>query len=215
MDRIKKLKEFLQTDPHDSFVKHALALEYIKTGDETSARRLLEEVLEKDPASIGSYYQLGKLLERTGEPALALLKRRVEAEWLVLRLSGKLGSAVGAMDQTALFEPRQVSAHRRSRRVKLTGQFVHRGVAVAQQHLQDSFRALIGFCRHERYNPGSRLPCILQRSAGHPHCSELNRESWLQFGPTLSRLLHSLSPIPQGTALFHIHSILNFCYFFF
>jgi FimV-like protein len=72
MDRIEKLKEFLQTDPHDSFVKHALALEYIKTGDETTARRLLEEVLEKDPAAIGSYYHLGKLLERTNEPALAL-----------------------------------------------------------------------------------------------------------------------------------------------
>src|ERR1700743_27591 len=72
MDRIKKLKEFLQTDPHDPFIKHAIALEYIKLGDDTIGRRLLEEVLEKDPAAIGSYYQLGKLLERTGETALAL-----------------------------------------------------------------------------------------------------------------------------------------------
>jgi FimV-like protein len=72
MDRIEKLKEFLQTDPHDSFVQHALALEYIKTGDEITARRLLEEVLERDPAAIGSYYHLGKLLERTGATSLAL-----------------------------------------------------------------------------------------------------------------------------------------------
>lgn len=72
MDRIKKLQEFLLINPHDPFIKHAMALEYIKLGDESTARGLLEEVLEKDPAAIGSYYQLGKLLERTGETALAL-----------------------------------------------------------------------------------------------------------------------------------------------
>ncbi len=72
MDRIEKLKEFLLADPHDSFVKHALAMEYSKMGDEGTARRLLEEVLERDPAAVGSYYQLGKVLERQGQNALAL-----------------------------------------------------------------------------------------------------------------------------------------------
>jgi len=72
MDRIGKLKEFLLKDPHDAFVKHALALEYCKLGEDAAARRLWEEVLERDPAYVGSYYQLGKLLERTGERSLAL-----------------------------------------------------------------------------------------------------------------------------------------------
>jgi Tfp pilus assembly protein PilF len=72
MDRIEKLKEFLRADPDDSFTKHALAMEYISKGDDGTARRYLEEVLERDPAAIGSYYQLGKLLERTGETDLAL-----------------------------------------------------------------------------------------------------------------------------------------------
>lgn len=72
MDRIEKLKEFLRTDPDDCFSKYALALEYSKLGDEVTARRLLEEVLAFDPAAIGSYYQLGKILERVGEHALAL-----------------------------------------------------------------------------------------------------------------------------------------------
>jgi FimV-like protein len=71
-DRIEKLKEFLATDPHDSFVKHALAMEYLALGEEGVARRLLEEVLERDADAVGSYYQLGKLLERAGETALAL-----------------------------------------------------------------------------------------------------------------------------------------------
>jgi len=72
MERIDKLKEFLVADPHDAFVKHALALEYSKLGDEAVARRYWEEILERDPSYVGSYYHLARLLQRTGEPALAL-----------------------------------------------------------------------------------------------------------------------------------------------
>lgn len=72
MDRIAKLKEFLLKDPDDSFVRHALALEYSKLGDVAGARRLFEELLEKDPAAVGSYYHLGKLLEGVGEKDLAI-----------------------------------------------------------------------------------------------------------------------------------------------
>jgi FimV-like protein len=72
MDRITKLNEFLASDPNDSFVRHALAMEYLALGEEGTARRLLEEVLERDAGAVGSYYQLGKLLERAGETASAL-----------------------------------------------------------------------------------------------------------------------------------------------
>ena len=72
MDRIEKIKEFLQASPHDSFLQHALALEYIKQGKEAEARSLFEEILQRDPSYIGSYYHLAKLLERTGEQALAI-----------------------------------------------------------------------------------------------------------------------------------------------
>jgi Tfp pilus assembly protein PilF len=64
MDRIGKLNEFLQSNPADSFVQHALALEYVKMGDDLAARKLFEELLERDPAYVGSYYHLAKLLER-------------------------------------------------------------------------------------------------------------------------------------------------------
>jgi Tfp pilus assembly protein PilF len=71
MDRISKLKAFLESSPEDSFLKHALALEYIKLNDDNAARRLFEEVLEHEPGYVGSYYHLGKLLERAGEQDLA------------------------------------------------------------------------------------------------------------------------------------------------
>ncbi len=72
MDRIEKLKQFLLANPNDSFIKHALALEYIKLGDDASARNLLEELLNRDPGYVGSYYHLGKLLERNNEMELAV-----------------------------------------------------------------------------------------------------------------------------------------------
>lgn len=72
MERIDKLKTFLEKSPNDSFLKHALALEYVKLGEEAGARQLFEEILTQDPAYIGSYYHLGKLLERTGEAQLAI-----------------------------------------------------------------------------------------------------------------------------------------------
>lgn len=79
MDRIERLKNFLSTNPNDSFVQHALALEYIKLGDDISARRLFENVLQQNENYIGSYYHLAKLLERTGdrEGAIAVCEKGI------------------------------------------------------------------------------------------------------------------------------------------
>ncbi len=71
-ERIEKLKAFLQVTPNDSFLQHALALEYSKLGDDASARSLFENILKNDPAYVGTYYHLAKLLERTGEQNLAI-----------------------------------------------------------------------------------------------------------------------------------------------
>lgn len=72
MDRIEKLKEFLQQNPADSFIQHALALEYIKLGDDEKARELFETLLARDSGYVGSYYHLAKLYERNGDEARAI-----------------------------------------------------------------------------------------------------------------------------------------------
>ncbi|MBS1742877.1 MAG: hypothetical protein JST81_07535 [Bacteroidetes bacterium] len=72
MSRIEKLKEFLSASPNDSFLKHALALEFIKIGDDEEARKLFDEILSFEPGYIGSYYHLGKLLERKADTVLAI-----------------------------------------------------------------------------------------------------------------------------------------------
>lgn len=72
MDRIERLKSFLESNPDDSFLLHALALEYIKEGNDAEARQLFEELLIREPDYVGSYYHLAKLLERNGERDLAI-----------------------------------------------------------------------------------------------------------------------------------------------
>ncbi len=72
MDRIAQIKQFLVATPNDSFLKHALALEYIKLNDDVTARQLFEELLAHEPGYVGSYYHLGKLLERAGDNAGAV-----------------------------------------------------------------------------------------------------------------------------------------------
>lgn len=66
MERIEKLKNFLADNPGDSFLMHALALEYVKVKDDGSAESLFNELLMQHPEYVGSYYHLGKLLERRG-----------------------------------------------------------------------------------------------------------------------------------------------------
>jgi Tfp pilus assembly protein PilF len=72
MNRIERVKEMLQSSPNDNFLRHALALEYIKEGKDVEARALFEAILTESPDYVGSYYHLGKLLERTGEASLAI-----------------------------------------------------------------------------------------------------------------------------------------------
>ena len=80
MDRITMLKEMLKEEETDSFLQHALALEFIKTGNDKDARKLFEKLLDHEPGYIGSYYHLGKLLERTGlfHNAVSVYKKGME-----------------------------------------------------------------------------------------------------------------------------------------
>lgn len=73
MNRIDKLKEMWTADPADSFLQHALGLEYCKLGEDDMAQEFFENLLTMNPGYVGSYYHLAKLLERKGEDAAAIL----------------------------------------------------------------------------------------------------------------------------------------------
>jgi len=81
MDRLQLLHTLLADQPQDPFLNHALALEEIKAGRDASARQVFEALLSRNPEYVGSYYHLGKLLERMGEESTALVvyERGMEA----------------------------------------------------------------------------------------------------------------------------------------
>lgn len=72
MNRIEQIKTFLAANPNDNFLLHALALEYIKLGNDVDAKPLFEQILTQSPDYVGSYYHLAKLLERLGNNAIAI-----------------------------------------------------------------------------------------------------------------------------------------------
>jgi Tfp pilus assembly protein PilF len=72
MDRIEKLKEFLQNSPNDAFLQHALALEYVKLGNDNDAEALFENIVNQTPNYVGTYYHLAKLYERNAQMQKAI-----------------------------------------------------------------------------------------------------------------------------------------------
>ena len=81
MDRIQKIQNMLEENPADSFLQHALALEYIKAGNDAEAQKLFENILSREPGYVGSYYHLAKLLERQQDEdaAISVYKKGMEA----------------------------------------------------------------------------------------------------------------------------------------
>lgn len=80
MDRIAQLKDFIEKYPDDMFSKHALAMEYLKISDETQAEAVMKAILEHDPCHTGTYYHLGKLMEKSGriDEAIAVYERGIQ-----------------------------------------------------------------------------------------------------------------------------------------
>ena len=72
--------EMLRENPHDNFLQHALALEYIKRNNDDEAAKLFRAILDRDSTYIGSYYHLAKLLERNerNEDAILVYEKGME-----------------------------------------------------------------------------------------------------------------------------------------
>lgn len=71
-DRIDQLKTFLANDPSDSFIRYALAQEYLKRGQMYQAKEAFETLRDDDPSYVGLYYHLGKLYEELDQKEEAI-----------------------------------------------------------------------------------------------------------------------------------------------
>ena len=72
MDRIAKIKEFLKVNEKDNFLRHALALEYLKINEEALAKELFIAIITDSPHYVGTYYHQAKLLEKLGDHTAAI-----------------------------------------------------------------------------------------------------------------------------------------------
>ena len=77
--RMDQLKKMLETEPTDSFLNYALALEYAKANDLSKAIQLIEHILQQDKDYLGAYYQLGQYYELVQQPenAIATYKKGI------------------------------------------------------------------------------------------------------------------------------------------
>lgn len=70
--RMELLQRYLQEDPDDSFLRYALALEWLGAGDYQKAMWHLEEVLAADPGYLAAYYQAGITSLHLGNKTVAV-----------------------------------------------------------------------------------------------------------------------------------------------
>ncbi len=61
--RLEKLLEFIKAEPEDPFLKYALATEYLRLNQTDKALAYYEDLVNKHPNYVGTYYHLGKLYE--------------------------------------------------------------------------------------------------------------------------------------------------------
>ena len=62
--RLEQLQAFLINEPNDSFLKYAIATEYLKLNDFENALRYFTDLVKSDEDYVGTYYHLGKLYEK-------------------------------------------------------------------------------------------------------------------------------------------------------
>ena len=78
--RIEQLQEFLEEDGNDSFLKYALALEYVRIDEKDAAKDCFLQLVAEDENYLASYYQLGKLYESLDalEKAVDIYKKGIK-----------------------------------------------------------------------------------------------------------------------------------------
>ncbi len=88
MSRKDQILQLLESNPKDAFLRFALAKEHEQAGEDAGAISLYEQLVSDSPDYVGTYYHLGKALERE--------QRDAEA-WRVystgIEVTGRLGEA--------------------------------------------------------------------------------------------------------------------------
>lgn len=72
MSRLDQLLVMLNEEPHDAFLRYAVAVEYEAAGNTAEAISRITALLTDLPEYLGAYYKLGQLYEQIGASDKAL-----------------------------------------------------------------------------------------------------------------------------------------------
>ncbi|MBC7862001.1 MAG: tetratricopeptide repeat protein [Bacteroidia bacterium] len=78
--RFEQLIKLIEEEPNDSFLNHALAIEYFSLGKFEEAEKIFRKVIAENENYLGSYYQLGQTLEKLNknEEAIKIYQKGIE-----------------------------------------------------------------------------------------------------------------------------------------
>lgn len=78
--RLDQLLVMLNEEPHDDFLRYAVAVEYSAAGNIPEAISRIESLIADKPDYLGAYYKLGQLHEQNGaiDKALDVYRRGVD-----------------------------------------------------------------------------------------------------------------------------------------
>ena len=78
--RLEKLRQFLEANPNDCFVRYGLAQEHVKAGDFAQAIEEYQRIFEINPDYQAAYYHAGQAYQKLGrtEDAKAAYQRGIE-----------------------------------------------------------------------------------------------------------------------------------------
>lgn len=94
--------DMLKHNADDTFLRYAVALEYVKLDQKEKAIQYLKSLVKDFPDYLATYYQLGKLLEEKGktDKAIEIYKqgREVAKTQKDSKTLGELGEALMILD---------------------------------------------------------------------------------------------------------------------
>ena len=81
MNRREKIEAMLVDEPHDVFLRYALAMELEKEGEHQRSLDLLRELMQEDPPHVPSFFMAGQHLAARGnaDEARGVLREGIEA----------------------------------------------------------------------------------------------------------------------------------------
>lgn len=71
MPRLDQLLDMLKSDPNDTFLRYALAMEYAKLGQHDQALATFDDLIKLNPDYVAAYFMAGRSAEQKEDLELA------------------------------------------------------------------------------------------------------------------------------------------------